>query len=254
MIGTSNTRSTDLYAHAVAWLPEVRGRTADRVPVEVALVDEAAARVLHQLSRRPRPDAVHAWSQGEAAFLDWLQSRIFTEVIATWCGTFGPMLTTAMRKDFGGVSHQVIDDAVQVTLEFALNSPDAILSVLLTNGANGVFRYLRTVCWRTINAEYKRTWKRWADESVADHQQPTAPKAAPIEVAPAEEQVLALLREAARRRGHGHVEEVYQALVDNVLLGENATVAAEKHGIPREYVSRCRSWLRTKLSADVGEA
>lgn len=245
MFGTATTQP-DLYGHAMARLPHLRNDTANRVPVEAALVDEAAMRVVNQLSRRPRPEAVEAWQLGEDAFLDWLAKRIFTEVVGTWCGGFAGTLTTAMRKDFGGMSDQAIDDAVQVTLEFAIASPDAILAVLLTNGASGVFRYLRTICWRTINQEYKRTWKRWTNEETASPR-PIQPEPTNLEMQQQEERVLALLHEAARRRGHARIEEVYQALVDNILLGESATSAAAKHGVPREYISRCRSWLKGRL-------
>lgn len=151
-------------------------------------------------------------------------------------------LTRAFPKLCAGV----VEDAVLVGIAAWCMKPDAAVTL---PGSHGL-RWMYRIAWRYARGACRRRGfsRERAPERACDLDAPMpASQESGLAV---DEMVERLVPVAASRYGGARVSALEAALRDRIVDGGTDKEAAGRHGIPREYLSRARSWLGDALVAE----
>ncbi len=226
---------------------EVRALVTGWCPSADPLVGEALGLLELELRRSARERATAAFLLETAevpGLVAWAASRVLDQLVAAACSVFHDQLLLDLRRGYPREPLQLLEDAVQVTCEEVLRREDAVFAVLSVNGPGGVYGYMRTIAWRTVwQVRHRGPERREVClDSVPERSAP--PTELPRLKREAEEEVRRVLAAAAGAMGHGRTEALFLALVEHIFEGVSGVEVARRHGLPREYVSKARSWIR----------
>lgn len=166
--------------------------------------------------------------------------------------TLRPDLVSFLHRSFQGACPGLIDDAIGSTCLQVLEHPERFDPE--RHGLVEAGRKIRVVAWRALAGQHRRAARRWerGSENVEGEDLETPERF--LVARWLDDEVDALVGEAARAYGGRRPERLEAALrerlEDDVTDGE----VALRHGLPRETLNRARSWLRARVRELVQQA
>jgi len=142
------------------------------------------------------------------------------------------------------------EDAVHNAFVAVLACPETFEKGLAARGPAELERLVRTVAWRELRGQ----WRRKSYQSEVPLVAVCAPHThtTPYDVTVANElltEVELLADEAAVIFGGNRSRALRDALRARVSTGNSDSGIAREHGVPREYLSKAKNWMKRQLAA-----
>lgn len=153
-------------------------------------------------------------------------------------------LVVHVARCFPRLCAGAVEDAIESTFEAIMRHPELLERAWSEGGEVTALRLLRKIAWRSARATVCRGAgprevfvSAWAEDALV---------AEPVQEQEAELRALLerSLAEAVSAISPKHAVAVLEAFRDRLATGDEDTVVARRHGIPREYLSRVRHELR----------